>query len=212
MTEKMLTDSEVIDYADHHSGTVAMQPGKINPYKIGLELLRDIEERWNKGRFGKEYRECTDMKEKLAWNRDLGLGREKIFEVRKLYNDVMFIDEFLTPEFCQKHKLFVFAYNVSADQYEVASREFDKVKKQFLFQLTNFGQPIINDVDGNYKNNRELLLKHAFEGVGLRIDYAFEVLKNIHRMWRRPVHIETVVDGVVKVFSYDGKEHSETRA
>ena len=33
-------------------------------------------------------------------------GEKKIFEVRALYNDVTFIDEFLTPEFCREHKLF----------------------------------------------------------------------------------------------------------
>jgi len=32
----------------------------LNPYKLGVELFRDIEERWNKGRFGKEYEECED--------------------------------------------------------------------------------------------------------------------------------------------------------
>ena len=26
----------------------------LNPYKLGVELFRDIEERWNTGRFGKE--------------------------------------------------------------------------------------------------------------------------------------------------------------
>ena len=28
--------------------------GRLNPYKLGIELFRDIEERWNKGQFGKE--------------------------------------------------------------------------------------------------------------------------------------------------------------
>src|SRR5437762_2455499 len=55
MTQRALHPSEVIDFADHHSGTMAVQRGRINPYKLGIELLRDIEERWNKGRFGKEY-------------------------------------------------------------------------------------------------------------------------------------------------------------
>ena len=32
--------------------------------------------------------------ERKHWDKQLGLGREKIFEVRKLYNDVTFIDEF----------------------------------------------------------------------------------------------------------------------
>ncbi|MCH8150431.1 MAG: SpoVR family protein, partial [Planctomycetes bacterium] len=74
MTRKALNDSEVIDYADHHSGTMGTQPGRLNPYKLGIELLRDIEDRWNKGRFGSEYDECEDRREKADWDRKLGLG------------------------------------------------------------------------------------------------------------------------------------------
>ncbi len=210
MTEKALEASEVIDYADHHSGTVAMGPTRINPYKIGLELFRDIEERWNKGKFGKEFDECDDMLAKKQWDRKLGLGRDKIFEVRRLYNDVNFIDTFLTPEFCQEHRLFVYAYNISADQYEIASREFDKIKKQFLFQLTNFGLPVIDVVDGNYKNRGELLLKHFHEGVDLREDYARATLKNLFKLWRRPVSVATISGGASKILCYDGKEYSES--
>jgi stage V sporulation protein R len=55
---------EIIDYADHHSGTVHMPPGNFNPYKIGIELFRDIEDRWNKGKFGKEYDEADNLGEK----------------------------------------------------------------------------------------------------------------------------------------------------
>jgi stage V sporulation protein R len=211
MTEKALSDSEVIDYADHHSGTVAMGPSRINPYKIGVELLRDIEDRWNKGRFGKDYEQCDDMVLKLNWDLKLGLGRQKIFEVRRLYNDVMFIDEFLTPEFCEKHKLFVYAYNISSDQYEVASREFEKIKKQFLFHLTNFGQPIISVADGNFRNRGELLLIHTHEGMDLKHSYACETLKRLFNVWRRPAGIETMVDGVSKIIMYDGTEIKEER-
>ena len=96
MTQDILSDSEVIDYADHHSGTVAMSPTSYNPYKVGIELFRHIEERWNKGQFGKEWEECTDMAEKHNWDTKAGLGREKIFQIRRDYNDVTFIDEFLT--------------------------------------------------------------------------------------------------------------------
>jgi len=212
MTEKALEDSEVIDYADHHSGTVAMGPNRFNPYKIGLELLRDIEDRWNKGKFGMEYDQCDNMVAKKHWDMKLGLGRDKIFEVRKLYNDLNFIDTFLTPEFCQEQKLFVYAYNISTEQQEVASREFDKIKRQLLFQLTNFGRPLIDVVDGNFKNRGELLLKHNHEGVDLRQDYAHETLKSLHRLWRRPVNIETVAEGVKKILTYDGEKHSETNA
>src|ERR1051325_7630390 len=54
MTERALESWECVDYADHHSGTMATQRGRLNPYKLGIELLRDIEMRWNTGQFGKE--------------------------------------------------------------------------------------------------------------------------------------------------------------
>src|SRR3989338_2138469 len=92
MTKKALGDAEIIDYADHNAGTLAVSPGKINPYKLGVELFRDIEDRWNKGRFGKDYDECRDMQEKMSWDKKMGQGREKIFEVRRVYNDITFID------------------------------------------------------------------------------------------------------------------------
>jgi stage V sporulation protein R len=211
MTKKALKDSEVIDYADHHSGTVAPYPGRLNPYKIGYELFKHIEERWNKGRFGKEYDECTDLVEKARWDKKLGLGMKKIFEVRKLYSDITFIDEFLTPEFCKDQKMFTFAYNPSADQYEIASREFKKVKEKLLYQLTNFSYPIISVTDGNYKNRGELLLKHQHEGVDLRYDYARETLKNLYKVWGRPTNIETIVEDVPKIISFDGEEYKESR-
>src|SRR5438874_7057049 len=93
MTERALKYSEIIDYADHHSGTLGTRPGAINPYKLGIELFRDIEERWNKGRFGKDFDECDDMVARRKWDTNAGVGRKKIFEVRKHYNDVTFIDE-----------------------------------------------------------------------------------------------------------------------
>lgn len=211
MTTRALKDDELIDYADHHSGTMAMGPNKLNPYKIGIELLRDIEDRWNKGRFGKEYNECTNMVEKAKWDRQLGLGRDKIFEVRKLYSDVMFIDEFLTPEFCKQHKMFVYSYNLTTDQYEVADRTFDKIKLQLLQQLTNFGHPLISVVDANFANRGELLLEHQFEGVEIKIDRARETLKNLYRVWKRPVNLLTNLSGAPKILSYDGTEHKEFR-
>ena len=46
--------------------------------------------------------------------RDTGLGRQKIFEVRRIHNDLTFIDTFLTLDFCREHKLFSFGYNAGS--------------------------------------------------------------------------------------------------
>ena len=209
MTQNILSDSEIIDFADHHSGTVAVNGGRINPYKLGIELFRDIEERWNRGKFGKEYDECDDMVEKDRWNTNVGQGMKKIFEVRKIYNDVTFLDAFLTPEFCSRQKMFAFDYNRNTAYYEISSREFKEIKNKLLFGLTNFGQPFIYVADANYGNRSELLLLHRHEGVDLKIDYAQEVLKNMFTIWKRPIVIETKVGDKLKLYSFDGKEHKE---
>jgi len=208
MTQKTLQPWECIDYADHHSGTMASYGPRLNPYKLGIELLRDIEHRWNTGKFGKEWEECDDLDKRRSWDRKLGLGRQKIFEVRRVHNDITFIDTFLTPDFCREHKLFSFAFQDQAGQYVIESREFDKIKKRLLFSLTNFGKPWIYVVDGNFKNRGELLLRHEHNGVDLRQDQAKDTLANLQFIWSRPVHLQTVVEGKPTTLSFDGTEHS----
>lgn len=212
MTEKVLEPNELIDYANNNAGALVMQPGSINPYKIGIELWRHIEDRWNRGAFGTEYENCRDLTERQNWDTQAGLGREKMFEVRRIYHDIGFIDTFLTEEFAIENKMFIFAYNEALQHYEIASREFKKIKKQLLFQLTNFGQPIIEIVDANYKNRGELLLEHRHEGIDLDEPYAQETLANLFKIWRRPVHIQSEErDKGAVLYTYSEKGHKKTR-
>jgi stage V sporulation protein R len=211
MTTRALTDAEVIDYADHHSGTLGGGGQQLNPYKLGIELYRHIEDRWNRGRFGKEYDDCDDMRERQAWDRKLGLGREKIFEVRRHYNDVTFIDEFLTPEFCKEQNFFVYGYNDKRQAFEIIDRDFKKIKNKLLHQLTNFGQPMIEVVDGNFENRSELLVAHRHEGIDLKLDDSRDTLVNLSSLWRRPVNLMTRIEGKGLLMRFDGKDHSEKK-
>ncbi len=174
---------------------------------MGIELFRDIEDRWNRGAFGKEYEECDDYVTRRQWDTQLGQGRAKIFEVRKVHNDLTFIDEFLTLDFVREHKLFRFGYNENTEYYEIESREFPKVKQQLLGSLTNMGRPKIVVEDGNYRNRGELYLRHHFAGVELDMKYANDTLENLERLWNRPVHIETVLEERQVVLSFDGSDH-----
>jgi len=212
MTKQALTAAEIINYADHHSGTLASSPTRLNPYKIGIELFRDIEERWNKGRFGKEWEECDDWSKKQRWDTDTQLGRQKIFEVRRVHNDLTFIETFLTLDFCKRHRLFSFGFNQKSEEYEIESREFEEIKQRLLFNLTNAGRPHVCVRDGNYKNRGELFLEHHFHGVELKLDWAKDTLVNLYRLWGRPVHIETTVDDQKTTLSFDGTEHAVAQA
>ena len=208
MTTRALKDDEIIDYADAASGVTAMGPGQLNPYKIGVELYRHIEERWNRGQFGKEWDDCASLQERLAWDKQLGLGKQKIFEVRRMHNDVTFLDEFFTEDFCRDQKFFTFKENRRTGRLEIEGRTFAKIKAQMLQQLSNFGQPFIYVVDANYLNRGELLLGHRHEGIDLKSDYARDTLRSLERVWRRPVSLLTILDDKPKRIRFDGSEIS----
>ncbi len=121
-----------------------------------------------KGHSARSGRNATISRPSAAGIDGSGLGRQKIFDVRKLYNDITFLDEFFTLEFCHEQKFYSFGFNERSGNWEIMSREFEKVKAQLLKSLTNRGMPVIYVQDGNWENKGELLLRHRHEGVDLR--------------------------------------------
>jgi stage V sporulation protein R len=206
MTQKALKASEIVDFADHHAGVMAMGKKQINPYKIGIELYRDIERRWDRGMFGKEFHDCDDLHTKHNWDKKLGLGREKIFEIRKTHNDITFIDEFFTQEFCEQAQLFTYKFNPRSGRFEIDTRDFLAIKSKVLGQLTNFGQPVIEIDNANFENRGELLLAHRHQGVDLDMAFAQDTMRNIYAIWKRPINLVTKFDDVESYFVFDGKE------
>jgi stage V sporulation protein R len=206
MTQDILTDAEIIDYADHHSGTVHMRPGQLNPYKLGVELWRNIEERWNKGQFGKEWMDCEDPEERRRWDTGTGVGREKIYEVRRTHNDITFVDTFLSADFCRDQGFFTTRYDPKARQWVIDSREFEDIKTQLLQMLVSRGTPRVYVADGNYKNRGELLLVHQHEGLDIQMEWAAVTLGNLVKLWGRPVHLETLLDDKPITLAHDGSE------
>ncbi|MCH7752306.1 MAG: SpoVR family protein, partial [Planctomycetes bacterium] len=114
-------------------------------------------------------------------------------EVRRIHNDQTFIDEFLTLDFGRRSKMFSFGYNENTGYYEIESRQFEKIKKQLLFSLTNLGRPIIYVRDGNYKNRGELFMEHRCDGPELKVQYAQDTTRSTITSgeiatWHPPLH------------------------
>lgn len=208
MTEHILNDSEVIDYCDHHSGTVAMRPGQLNPYKVGLEVWRDIERRWDRGQFGKEWMDSEDAAARRDWDTGAMLGKQKIFEVRRSHNDVTFIDEFLTPELCRRIGLFTYEYDKRSGEFLLESRDFEDVKRKLLFMLSNHGTPRVAVTDANFANRGELELTHDHEGADVQIQWAETVLGNLAKLWGRPAHLLTRIEDKPARMAHDGVQFS----
>ena len=65
---------------------------------------------------------------------------------------------------------------------------------------------MIRILDGNYGNRGELLLTHQHEGADLKWDFARETLVNLYRLWKRPVHVETIREDKKIRLSFDGNK------
>jgi len=179
----------IIDYAKHKAGVLGGKHS-MNPYKLGFTLLMEIEDRWNKGKFGQEYETCRDMRTKLNWDKKLGLGKEKVFEVRANYNDYMLINEFFDEEFANKYEYFEWAL-LPNGEYKIISRDWKKVKSQLLKSRLNGGLPDIRLVDPDHRGRRIFLLEHQWDGRTLHPQETADTLRAIQSLWKNPVAIVT---------------------
>jgi len=58
----------------------------------------------------------------------------------------------------------------------------------------------------NYEGRGELMLKHFHEGVDMQPDHLTATLKNVQAIWKKPVHLVTVMDEKEIVYTHDGEE------
>ncbi|MGP1273338.1 MAG: SpoVR family protein [Phycisphaerales bacterium] len=206
MTSHFLDSSEIIHYADQHSGVVHMAPGGFNPYKIGVELFKDIERRWDRGQHGHDWERLDSLGAKKRHDDGSMAGRDKIFQIRTIYNDVSFIDEFLTPEFVERHRMYQTGRDPRTGELKIVSRDFERVKQTLLYRLTNMGQPMMYVVDANYLNRGELFLANKWNGLEVDIARALPVLQNLCAIWGRPVHLQARVQDEMWLFSCTSPE------
>jgi stage V sporulation protein R len=203
MTGHFADASEIVQYADQHSGVVHMPAGGFNPYKIGVELLRDVEDRYDRGRHGPDWERLPGLGQQQRYDDRSMRGREKLFEIRRFANDITFLDEYLTEEFVERTRMYRYVRDPATGEVKVATRDWKKVKAELLARLSNMGQPFIYVVDGNYRNRGELYLAHQWNGLEVDLAKAGEVLKNLRILWGRPVHAQCRIGDEMNLLSFE---------
>lgn len=175
MRELDLTDEEFTEFARLHASVCTPGQTRLNPYYVGLKMWEEIEARY---------------------------GRDHMFEVRELENDVSFLRLYLTQELVHDLDLFVFA--LEGDEWRVTDKGWERVRDALTESMTNFGQPYLTVQDGDYNGARELYLLHHHDGRDLDQVYAEKTLAHICQIWGRPVHLETVDCGQRTVITWTG--------
>jgi stage V sporulation protein R len=194
----IISDSDFVEFAQLHSSVLTPSRTSLNPYYIGYKIFEDIEKRWNNP--------TEEEQEQLG--RQPGMGRQKLFEVREIENDVSFLRNYLTEDLVKDLDLYL--YKKEGDEWVIVEKNWQKVRDTIVTNMTNFGHPYLVVDDGDYRGNRELYIKHLYEGQELDLGYAEKTLQHVYTLWGRPVHLETVFDNKRILLTYDGERNSKS--
>lgn len=211
LREMDLTTEEHMEFSRLHASVLSPSPRgtSINPYYVGFKIFEDIERRWNGELSAEEHRD--HRKENHGEWPHKGKGREKMFEVRELENDVSFLRNYLTRHMVEELDMYI--YRREGDEWVVVEKDWRKIRDTIVESMTNFGFPYLVVEDGDYHKARELFLRHCYDGRELDQHYAFRTMRYLHKLWGRPVHIETIVDDQPATWTFDGeKEIAEQEA
>ncbi len=190
LRELDLTSDETIEFASLNANVVQPSKTRINPYYLGLKIFEDIERRYN-----------DPTEEMQRFGVKSNMGKEKIFEVREIESDISFIRNYLTEDLVKQEDMYLF--EKKGNDYKISTKDYELVRDQLVSIRVNGGFPYIVVEDGDYLRNGELYLVHKYEGTELDLQYLENVLPYIHQLWGRIVHIETNVENMQVVYSYD---------
>ena len=110
---------------------------------------------------------------------------EDVFQLRCVHNDVSLVHKLVDEEFAME-----FLRPLLPRTPEGAAQDWRAIKSWCLQQLSWGGLPQIELVEAD----GELLLVHHHDGRDLQLGRAQETLRNVARLWKRPVHLYTIVE------------------
>jgi stage V sporulation protein R len=114
---------------------------------------------------------------------------------------------YLTKDSVEELDLYTYEFDNGA--WKVTEKNWEKVRDEIVRSLTHYSIPYIMVEDADYKRNRELYLKHYFDGDELDLKYAEKTMQYVYQLWGRSVHLETQIDGKPTLLTYDGTKHAK---
>src|SRR5690348_5521708 len=118
-------------------------------------------------------------------------GIDRAREVRRDEDDFGFIRNWLDEELAREAGLFVYEAR-PGDEIRVATKDINAIREAILAPKFNFGAPRVAGVELKHDGSLTLAHDHASDGRGLDTTRAKRVLDYVHRVWRRPVRLNTV--------------------
>jgi stage V sporulation protein R len=172
------------EYEQLNAAVIQPQPGRVNPYNLGINILREIM------RIATE----PDDEERDRWSWAGHVDPyAQVRSVLRDYDDEALLREFLTPKVCMLCRMYAF----DRDQQDprrirISSREADAIRDILIPQHSSSGIPHIEIVDADHRGRGELLLEHRHESIGLDPEHARGTLTQVAALWGKPCTVKTI--------------------
>jgi stage V sporulation protein R len=181
-----------VDFARVHAGVTSMPRVGLNPYALGMRLFHYSEALKNKGKNTYDFQRLKDIRKRSRYDAACGDGVAYIFDVRRNFNDFMFVSTFVDQDFVNDHKLFVADRRLNQSkmvwEYFVKSRKTEDYRDMVMGMLYH---PPHVEIAVLPDSGNVLYLNHKFEGKPLVTDYIAGTLLGIEYLWGAPVKLET---------------------
>jgi len=199
--EGLLTSEEHSDFNYSNSLVKSENPFGLNPYLIGSEIWRNIEERWDKGRYGDDWENCLNANEKENWDTGAMEGWQKCLDTVETYVDWFFLQDFLTPELIRDLKIYIFKQKEMPQSidYVITKDEAKEIKRKLVRAFAQSGIPKIEIINGDYQDRGWLRLVHKYDGIPLEESYAKKTMEHIAYLWGKPVCMDSKMDDSTEV-------------
>ena len=169
LNDLQLPDSLHLPFLKTHNQVLRPWGGKINPYHLGFEIFKKIEEKY---------------------------GLDECFTAREVFSDESFIMQYLTEEHARELNLFTYSpkgrKNPDWTVDDVSDEEgWENIRASLIKTVGVNSIPIIyvDELKGD-----TLILKHEHDGRDLELDYADQSVKNISTLWKGKVKLFTELE------------------
>jgi len=156
-----------IPFLKSHNQVLRPHIGGLNPYHIGFEMFKKIEERY---------------------------GIDECFLARETTHDVSFLRQYLTEEDAKELGLFSFSLHKSEYKIDEISDDdgWKRVKQSLLNNVGTNSIPVIYVKE--FTDDDVLVLDHEHDGRDLELTHADQVVEHVHTLWEDEVKLFTVVE------------------
>jgi stage V sporulation protein R len=173
--ELNLPDKYHLPFIKLHNQVIQPHLGAVNPYHLGYNIFKKIEERD---------------------------GFEGCLLAREVHNDITFLRNYLDEEMARELNLFSFSYKKPQDHHSIDETSdiegWENVRDSLIKTVGLNSVPVIYVEE--MKKDHTLILKHEHDGRDLDMQYAKKVFEYIQDLWGDEVKLFTVLEGDIWEF------------